>query len=111
MKLTPAKCLANIIQNKITKEEYERNKRIAKQQNADMYVPYKTAMKYRDEHCLPPNIQILQNGKEIKCAVQDIANFSTNKLLKQWPEVKNNMVTIKKLEPRAKFVEIIKLGM
>ena len=69
-------------------------------------------MKYRDEHCLPP-IQILdhENGKEIICAMQDLANFSTNKLLKQWPHVKNNMVTLKRLFPGTKFIEDIKYGM
>ena len=110
IKLTPAKALAHIIQNKITKEEYGNTIRIAKQHNANMYPPYQKAMDYRDEYCMPP-LQIRADGKEIICSMQDLLNHDIKKLLKVKPHLKSRIETIRNLTPGAAFRLIGKWGM
>ena len=75
-----------------------------------MYVPYKKAMKYRDEHCIP-RFEVIEDGKEIICTLQELLDFQTKKLLQTYPELKKKMKNIKKLHPAAIFCLVFKYGM
>ena len=75
-----------------------------------MYVPYKKAMQYRDEHCLP-RFEVIEDGREIICTMQDLLYLQIKKLLQTYPQLKKTMENIKKLHPAAIFVLVFKYGM
>ena len=109
--LTKAECLAHIIQNKLTKRAYQRERNKNIRCNANNLLPWKTVMKYRDDSCLPKKPdECFVSDQEYIFDLQDVNNHQLKKLFQLHPELLTKMENLKKLHPTAKFRLTFKYG-
>lgn len=109
--LTKAECLAHILQNKLTKRAYQRERNKNIRCNANNLLPWKTVMKYRDESCLPKKPdEAFVSDQEYIFDLQDVNNHQLKKLFELQPELKTKMENLKMLHPTARFRLTFKYG-
>ena len=111
-RLSKGQCLALIIQNNQTKKEYQRQRNVAKHSsNADIYVPYKEVMDYRDKECTPPNIDYSNAEHEIILPMQSANDHQLTKLFKMNLDLQPKMEKCFEENPQADFRVLFKWGM
>ena len=72
--------------------------------------PYKESMKFRDEFCLPKNIDMSNPEHEIKVSMNDLLPHQVLKLFEIYPKLKNDMEILEEQYPGVKFRLIFKFG-
>ena len=98
--LSKGECLALIIQNKMTQQEYQIHRNIAKNTcNADIYQPYQKVMEFRDKECTPPNIDYSNAEHEITVPMESMIHHQLDKLFKIEVELTPKMVTFSEANP------------
>ena len=103
--MTKPECLARIIQNNMSKRDYQRHRNDGIERNANIYLPYKEVMAFRDQYCMPKPIKDCIISKEVLiCPMQDATHHQLGKLFSVvQPTLKNEMEEIIEVHPKAKF--------
>ena len=98
--LSKGECLALIIENKMTQQEYQIHRNIAKNTfNADIYQPYQKVMEFRDKECTPPNIDYSNAEHEITVPMESMIHHQLDKLFKIEVELTPKLVTFCEANP------------